>query len=95
VTEGEILAALREVIERHLGLAPEVRAAIVPETDLRRDLALDSLQSFTLAVEVENRFRVKLSSDDEQSIATLRDLAGVVARRLVEPADGSESAESS
>jgi acyl carrier protein len=82
VTEGEILAALSEVIDRHLDLAPEVRAKLTPESDLRRDLALDSLQSFTLAVEVENRFRVKLSPEDEQSIATLRDLARVVARRL-------------
>ena len=82
MTEAEILAGIREVVERHLDLPAEVRARLSDSTRLRDDLALDSLQMFTLAVEVENRFLVRLTPEDDAAIVTAGDLARVVARQL-------------
>lgn len=55
-----------------------------PELRLAEDLALDSIQRLTLAVEVENRFRVCLDPEDEEGIETVGDLADVVGTKLRE-----------
>jgi acyl carrier protein len=53
-----------------------------PEQRLIQDLELDSLQLFSLAVAVEDRFRICLTEEDEQGLATLGDLAEVVRHKL-------------
>lgn len=53
-----------------------------PSLRLAEDLALDSVQRLTLAVEVENRFRICLEPEDEEGIATVGDLACVVEGKL-------------
>lgn len=63
----------REHLEWTLPLAPEMR--------LVEDLRLDSIRLLTLAVEVENRFRVRLD-EDEAGIVTVADLVAAVRRRL-------------
>ncbi len=78
---AEILAGVESIARRRLG-----RETITAEPDARLidDLELDSLQLLTLAVEVENHFRVRLSEDDDQAIVTVGDLVATIERRLAE-----------
>ncbi len=82
VSEGEILAGIREVVDRHLDLPQETGQQLDRSTRLRDDLALDSLQMFTLAVEVENHFRVRLTPEDDAAIVTAGDLVTAVRNKL-------------
>lgn len=95
MTRDEILHAIGDVAREHLvgRLDPgdgerrrELQARLEggpdPSLRLAEDLALDSVQRLTLAVEVENRFRVCLEPEDEEGIATVGDLAAVVEEKL-------------
>lgn len=62
-----------------------------PGLGLVSDLHLDSMELISLAVGLENRFRVKLSEADSAGVASVGDLAELVARRAaVPPAGGGE-----
>jgi acyl carrier protein len=78
MNESEILAGVAAVARQHLGLDRELR----PELRLVEDLRLDSLTLLTLAVEVEDRFRVRLDEEDESAIVTVGDLVAAIGRRL-------------
>lgn len=83
----EILQSIEDVARTHLDLSarPADSAAPLrfhPGLRLVDDLALDSIQLLTLAVEVENRFRICLDPEDEAGIETIGDLADVVAAKL-------------
>lgn len=89
MTREEILQAVEEVARAHLDLGrrPDRSGGagadrFGPELRLVEDLALDSIQRLTLAVEVENRFRICLDPEDEEGIETVGDLAAVVERKL-------------
>ena len=86
VSESEILAGVREVVDKHLNLSEETRQRLDLSTRLRDDLALDSLQMFTLAVEVENHFLVRLTPEDDAAIVTAGDLIAAVRRKLEQDA---------
>ncbi len=58
-----------------------VRQRIDRDTHLVRDLALDSLQQLELVVAIENRFRVSLTPEDEAGLATVGDVARLIAAR--------------
>lgn len=73
-----ILAGIAEVAREHVGW----RGELAPGMRLVEDLRLDSLRLLTLAVEVENRFRVRLDPPDEERIRTVGDLAAIVAEKL-------------
>jgi acyl carrier protein len=75
-----ILAGIREVAAEHL----DWHGPLPLEARLVDDLELDSIRLLTLAVEVEDRFRVALDPDDEAGIVTVEDLVEAVARRLAE-----------
>lgn len=75
VDEG-IINGIAEVARKHLGWQGELR----PEMRLVEDLELDSLKSLTLALEVENHFRVCL--DEELPILTVGDLIEIIQERL-------------
>ena len=78
MTRDEILQGVNEVARRHVGFD----GRLAPEMDLVEDLALDSIRLLTLAVEVENRFRVCLDEEDEAAITTVGDLVAAVERKL-------------
>lgn len=78
MNESQILAGIAEVARRRVGVTRELE----PEQSLQEDLLLDSLQLMTLAVEVENQFRVRLDPEDEAGVRTVGDLMRVVARKL-------------
>ena len=80
MTHDEILAGVREVIRRHL----QVSAPVTAETHLSSDLQLDSLKQLTLVVELENHFRVRFDSGDEEGLETVGDVVRLISRRLSE-----------
>lgn len=77
--DDEILAAIEEVARIHVDFTGTLR----PELRLVEDLELDSLKALTLAVEVENRFRICLDPAVEAEIKTVGDLISAV-RQLME-----------
>ncbi len=78
MTAADILAGVTSVARAHLDWTGELR----PEMRLVEDLQLDSLKLLTLAVEVENRFRIRLDEEDESAIVTVGDLVAAIGRRL-------------
>lgn len=78
MTEAQVLEVIEEVARYH-GLWNGVLSR-----DLRliEDLDLDSLKALTLAVEVENRFRVCLDPEIETTLTTVGDLVDMVRREL-------------
>ena len=80
MTRQEILKGIEDVACEYLGRTFELR----PEMSLREDLELDSLQWVTLAIEVENHFRIYLEEEDELSIDSVGDLVDTVHRKLRE-----------
>jgi acyl carrier protein len=88
VNDDEILAGVRAVAREHLGYGGE----LTPHMRLVEDLELDSIRLLTLAVEVENRFRVRLDEADEAGILTVGDLVTAVRRKLAGTAAAGEPA---
>ncbi|MEO8504831.1 MAG: phosphopantetheine-binding protein [Acidobacteriota bacterium] len=86
LSEQEILAGVAEVARQHL----DYTGAIEPGMRLIEDLRLDSLRLLTLAVEVENRFRVRLDPEEEAAIETVGDLVRTVAGKLALKSERSE-----
>jgi acyl carrier protein len=78
VSDEVILAGIAEVARTHLGW----NGTVTPDLRLVEDLRLDSVRLLTLAVEVENRFRVLLDEADETGIETVGDLVAVVRGKL-------------
>ena len=78
MSEAAILAGVAEVARVHLGWEDP----LTPDMRLVEDLRLDSIRLLTLAVEVENRFRVRLDELDEGGIETVGDLVATVWRKL-------------
>jgi acyl carrier protein len=68
-------AAVRAAIERAVGRAVE------PGDELVRDLGLDSLTLTSLAVELEDAFRVRLDGAQPRTVA---DVTRLIERRLAE-----------
>lgn len=77
MTDESILDAIAEIARGKLGWSGGLR----PEMRLVEDLELDSIRALTLAVEVENHFRVRLDQEDEAEIATVGDLVAAVRRK--------------
>ena len=78
MTREEILLGVEQVAQEHL----RVERALSADMDLVEDLELDSLLLLTLAVEVENRFRICLTEEAEAAIHTVGDLVDTVQRKL-------------
>lgn len=76
--DDEILVEIVAVAREHLGY----RGSLAGHMRLVEDLELDSIRLLTLAVEVENRFRVRLDEADEAAIETVGDLVAAVRRKL-------------
>lgn len=84
MTREEILESVREVIRNHL----LIHSPLAPETNLIRDLQLDSLQQLTLVVELENRFRICFDRGQEEGLETVEDVVRLISARLAEAGPG-------
>lgn len=73
----EVLLEIRRVARDELGLTtvPE------PRHDLLVDLQLDSVSLLTLAVALEDRFRVRLHDEDAARVRTVGELVQLVEGR--------------
>ena len=76
LSDVQIIDGIAEVARQHLGWNDELR----PEMRLVEDLELDSLKTLTLALEVENHFRVCL--DEKAGIQTVGDLVAIIRELL-------------
>jgi acyl carrier protein len=74
LTDREILRQLESLMREKLEWQGDLRG----DLRLAEDLRLDSLQLLTLAVEVENCFRIKLSPEEEAGIQAAGDLVRLV-----------------
>lgn len=70
-----MLDELRSIICEYANIAPE---EITPETDFRRDIALDSLSLLNLAVAVEEKFGLEVSDRDAMGIETVADIMKLI-----------------
>lgn len=77
-SDQEILQGIAAVAREHLGWQGELRL----DQRLVEDLSLDSLKLLTLAVEVENHFRVCLDPERDRELETLADLVQAIRRQL-------------
>ena len=77
VMSDALLGRLTEIARQELDYEGELQ----PAQRLVEDLRLDSLQLLTLATAVEDHFLICLDEDDEQSIATVGDLLGLVRKK--------------
>ncbi len=73
---AEIQRIFREDLEQSI--------PVTPESHFVRDLELDSLGLITLAVSLENRFRVHLREEDAMGVTTAGELARLVQLRVEE-----------
>lgn len=80
MTPDEVLAGIENVAREHVDFDGHLRR----EMRLVEDLELDSLGALTLAVEVENRFQIRLEPEVEAEIETVGDLVDVVGRLLAD-----------
>ncbi len=74
-----------EILRDIAGLAREKLdwpGPVLPEMRLVEDLELDSIRLLTLAMEVEDRFRIRLDEDDEAGLVTVGDLVNLVGKKL-------------
>ena len=72
-----VLSEIRRIVSQEL----EWTGAVEPSHHLMKDLQLDSLGLTVLAVELENRFRIRLSMEDSVGVSTVGDLMRLVAAR--------------
>ncbi len=70
-----MLERLREIICDYANVAPE---EITEETNIRRDLALDSLSLINLAVAIENEFDLEISDRDAMALETVADVIRII-----------------
>lgn len=77
MNETQIFENVKSVLCEHL----QIDTPVELETDLFRDLELDSLQQLTLVVELENQFRICFDEGDEEGLRTIADVVALIAHR--------------
>jgi acyl carrier protein len=80
-----VLSEIRRILAQEL----DWRGPVEPTHHLMRELQLDSLGLTVLAVELENRFRIRLSVEDSVGVSTVGDLMRLVASRTVQESHAS------
>jgi acyl carrier protein len=77
LTESEVIEAVTAIVRDEI----DAKAVVHSESDLLRDLRLDSLSLMTLVVGLEDRFQIVLSEEDSAGIRTVGELAALVLRK--------------
>ncbi len=79
--EEAIAATIADVARNHL----EWHGVVSRDLPLVEGFELDSLRQLTLVMEIENRFRIRFSEEDEASLVTVGDLIDAIGRKLDRP----------
>jgi acyl carrier protein len=69
-----------EVIAVVAGITKVPSSRITPDTDLRVDLNVDSLQGLQIVAALEKRFNVELSDEDLDSYTSVRSICAAIQR---------------
>lgn len=80
-TRDDIIATLRSILERQLRRPVEAEW----NSDIQRDLGLDSLKQLALIVEIENTFELAFEPEDDD-VRTVGQLVETIERLLRENA---------
>jgi acyl carrier protein len=78
-SKAEVLKWVVEILSHEFGLDA---AKLHPEVRLVEDLDLDSIDAIDMAVRIEQKTRIALSSDDLDSIRTIGDAVELLHARL-------------
>ena len=69
-----------EVIAVVAGITRVPASRVTPDTDLRVDLNVDSLQGLQIVAALEKRFNVELSDEDLDSYTSVRSICAAIQR---------------
>ena len=75
----ELRLILTELLEETTG---ETYPEIAEDQNLQEGLGLDSVDMFSLIVEIQSKLRVKIASEDVTSIVTVGDLLNLLQAKL-------------
>ena len=75
----ELRQILAELLEETTG---EPRAEVGEDEKLQEGLGLDSVDIFSLIVEIQNKLRVKIASEELMEVSTVGDLLDVLQAKL-------------
>lgn len=71
----ELRQVLTSLLEETTG---EPRAQVSEEQDLQEGLGLDSVDMFSLIVEIQSKLKVKIASEDLATVSTVGDLLDIL-----------------
>lgn len=74
----DVLAEIERLAREKVGW----RGRLERSMRLVEDLQLDSIRNLTLAIEIENHFRIAIGQEDEGDLETVGDLVDIVQREL-------------
>ena len=75
----ELRQVLTELLEETTG---ETYSEVREDQDLQEGLGLDSVDMFSLIVEIQTKLKVKIASEDVTSIVTVGDLLDLLQTKL-------------
>ena len=77
-SEEDVIATIVAVIRTLDGVTPAMADAVTPETNILRDLSLDSIAVMDFIMELETAFNTVIPLDTVAEIATVGDLARAI-----------------
>jgi acyl carrier protein len=80
MSEAHVLAEIQQIVAAQLDFKGELK----PDDELGRDLQLDSLALVTLAVALEDHFKIVLPEEESDRPRTVADLCQLVLRQMKE-----------
>lgn len=75
----ELRRVLIELLEETTG---EPRVELAEQDDLQEGLGLDSVDMFSLIVEIQSKLKVKIASEDLAAVVTVGDLLDVLQSKV-------------
>jgi len=85
VDRHELRQILAGLLEETTG---EPRAEVGEDEKLQEGLGLDSVDIFSLIVEIQNKLRIKIASEELMEVVTVGDLLDVLQAKLAAMAPG-------
>jgi acyl carrier protein len=87
MTRDSLRQALAELVEQETGARPE---NLSDDTMLTDGLGMDSIDLIGLVVQVENRFKIKIATEELRKIAHVGELLNLLETKVA--ADGAQAA---